>query len=83
MATLTTSATLATAQAMISDSNLSFLGLGFPPGTPSLGSLLHEALPYLGITPARALAPGLPLSALVLVVTRAGETLRQRYAPKG
>jgi peptide/nickel transport system permease protein len=83
MATLVTSATLAMAQAMIAESALSFLGLGFAPGTPSLGSLLHEALPYLGLHPARALAPGLMLAGIVLIVTWAGETLRQSYDPKG
>ncbi|MRU14363.1 ABC transporter permease [Roseovarius sp. A21] len=82
MAPLATSATLAMAQAMIAESALSFLGLGFPPGTPSLGGLLHEALPYLGLEPTRALAPGLLLSLIVLTVTWAGEDLRNRYDPK-
>lgn len=82
MAPLVTSATLAMAQAMIAESALSFLGLGYPPGTPSLGSLLHEALPYLGLEPSRALAPGLLLSLIVLTVTWAGETLRHRYDPR-
>ncbi len=83
MAMLVTSATLTMAQAMIAESALSFLGLGFALGTPSLGSLLHEALPYLGLHPARALAPGLLLAAIVLIVTWAGETLRRTYDPKG
>jgi len=83
MATLVASATLAMAHAMIAESALSFLGLGYGPGTPSLGSLLHEALPYIGLHPARALAPGLLLAAIVLAVTWLGETLRQIYDPKG
>ncbi|WP_294623613.1 ABC transporter permease [uncultured Roseovarius sp.] len=82
MAPLVTSATLAMASAMIAESTLSFLGLGFPPGTPSLGSLLHEALPYLGTDPARALAPGALFALIVLIVTWAGESLRQSYDPR-
>jgi len=82
MAPLVTSATLAMAGAMIAESTLSFLGLGFPPGTPSLGSLLHEALPYLGTDPARAVPPGTLFALIVLIVTWAGEDMRHRYAPK-
>lgn len=82
MAPIITSATLAMASAMIAESTLSFLGLGFPPGTPSLGSLLHEALPYLGVDPTRAFAPAALLSLIVLLVTWAGEDLRRRFDPK-
>ncbi|MGE5158314.1 MAG: ABC transporter permease, partial [Gemmatimonas sp.] len=43
--------TIDVAAAIIAESTLSFLGLGFPPDTPTWGRLLYDAKDYLDIAP--------------------------------
>ena len=52
------SATLGIANAIITESALSFLGLGFPPDFPTWGRLLFDGANFMTITPARVLWPG-------------------------
>ena len=51
-------ATIDVAAAIIQESTLSFLGLGFPPDIPTWGRLLADAKDYLDIAPHWALASG-------------------------
>ena len=51
-------ATIDVAAAIIAESTLSFLGLGFPPDIPTWGRLLYDAKDYLDIAPHWALFPG-------------------------
>ena len=53
------SATLGIANAIITESALSFLGLGFPPDFPTWGRLLNDAVDYLQQFPERVFWPGL------------------------
>ena len=55
------SATLGIANAIITESALSFLGLGFPPDFPTWGRLLNDAVDYLQQFPERVFWPGLCL----------------------
>jgi peptide/nickel transport system permease protein len=62
------SATLGVAAAIITESALSFLGLGFPSDFPTWGRLLFDGVPFLNINPARVIWPGLAISLTVLRV---------------
>jgi peptide/nickel transport system permease protein len=76
------SATIGIATAIITESTLSFLGLGFPPDFPTWGRLLNDAANFMTITPARVLWPGLALSLTVLSVNFIGDGLRDALDPR-
>jgi peptide/nickel transport system permease protein len=76
------SATLGIANAVITESALSFLGLGFPPDFPTWGRLLNDGMPYINLNPERALWPAAVLSALVLSVNYMGDGLRDALDPR-
>jgi len=61
-------ATLAVGSAIITESSLSFLGLGFPPDTPTWGRMLFEAQNFIEFTPSMALFPGLFIFLTVLSI---------------
>ena len=75
-------ATLGIANAIIIESSLSFLGLGFPSDFPTWGRLLFDGVPFLEITPARVLWPGLAISLTVLSVNYMGDGLRDAMDPR-
>ena len=50
--------TIDVAAAIIAESTLSFLGLGFPPDIPTWGRILYDSKEYLDIAPHWALFPG-------------------------
>ena len=76
------SATLGIANAIITESALSFLGLGFPPDFPTWGRLLYDGLDYLQQYPERVLWPGLAISLTVLSVNYIGDGLRDALDPR-
>jgi peptide/nickel transport system permease protein len=76
------SATFSMASAIITESALSFLGLGFPPDFPTWGRLLFDGKDYLTLTPALVLWPGLLISLTVLCVNFVGDGLRDALDPK-
>ncbi|MDC1198779.1 ABC transporter permease [bacterium] len=76
------SATLGIANAIITESALSFLGLGFPSDFPTWGRLLYDAKDFITLTPARALWPGLAISLTVLSVNYMGDGLRDALDPR-
>ena len=75
-------ATLSIAGAIITESALSFLGLGFPPDFPTWGRLLFDGKDYLTLTPALVFWPGLMISLSVLCVNFIGDGLRDALDPK-
>ena len=75
-------ATLGIANAVITESALSFLGLGFPPDFPTWGRLLQDGMPYINLSPERVLWPALMLSLLVLSVNYIGDGLRDALDPR-
>lgn len=77
------SATLGLANAIITESALSFLGLGFPPDHPTWGRLLYDGTEYLTLTPARAIWPGLMITLTVLCTNCLGDGLRDALDPRG
>lgn len=75
-------ATLGIASAIITESALSFLGLGFPPDFPTWGRLLFDAVDYIQQYPQRVLWPGLAISLTVLSVNYVGDGLRDAMDPR-
>lgn len=76
------SATLGIASAIITESSLSFLGLGFPPDFPTWGRLLYDALDQIQLYPMRTIWPGLAISVTVLSVNYVGDGLRDALDPR-
>lgn len=76
------SATLGIASAIITESALSFLGLGFPPDFPTWGRLLFEGIDYLQQYPGRVIWPGIAISLTVLSVNYIGDGLRDALDPR-
>ncbi|MFN3616077.1 MAG: ABC transporter permease [Rubrimonas sp.] len=76
------SATIGVANAIITESALSFLGLGFPPDFPTWGRLLYDGKDFLQLTPGRVIWPGLAISLTVLSVNFIGDGLRDAMDPR-
>lgn len=70
-------ATLAVGNAIVTESTLSFLGLGFPPDIPTWGQMLYTAKDYLMTAPHLVLAPALAIVLTVLSINYIGEGLRK------
>jgi peptide/nickel transport system permease protein len=68
--------TIDVAAAIIAESTLSFLGLGFPPDTPTWGRLLYDAKDYLDIAAHWALFPGGAIFIAVVAINFIGDGLR-------
>jgi peptide/nickel transport system permease protein len=75
-------ATIDVAAAIILESTLSFLGLGFPPDIPSWGRILYDAKDYLDIAPHWALFPGAAIFLTVLSINFVGDGLRDALDPR-
>jgi peptide/nickel transport system permease protein len=76
------SATFAIAAAIITESALSFLGLGFPPDFPTWGRLLFDGKDALSLAPALVAWPGIMISLTVLCVNFMGDGLRDALDPR-
>jgi len=70
------------ASAILTESSLSFLGLGFPPPTPSWGLMLKEVSPFLELQPWAAFVPGLTISIMILGFNLLGDGLRDVLDPR-
>ena len=75
-------ATFNLAGVIISESSLSFLGLGAPPGTPSWGAMLSEGKQVILDAPHVSFFPGLAILLVVLAFNFVGDGLRDRFDPK-
>ena len=76
------SATLGIANAIITESALSFLGLGFPSDFPTWGRLLFDSTNFMTLNPERVIWPGLAISLTVLSVNYMGDGLRDALDPR-
>src|SRR6266404_4313017 len=74
--------TVDVAAAIIAESTLSFLGLGFPPDIPTWGRLLFDAKDYLDIAPHWALFAGAAIFLTVLAINFIGDGLRDALDPR-
>jgi peptide/nickel transport system permease protein len=75
-------ATIDVAAAIIAESTLSFLGLGFPPDIPTWGRILFDAKDNMDVAPHWALFPGLLIFITVLTINYIGDGLRDAYDPR-
>ncbi|NJN83664.1 MAG: ABC transporter permease [Caldilineaceae bacterium] len=76
------SATLGVAAAILTESALSFLGLGFPPDVPTWGRLLFDGKDFMTFTPWVIIWPGLLISLTVLSINFMGDGLRDALDPR-
>jgi len=76
------SATLGIAGAILTESSLSFLGLGVQPPMPSWGNMLLEGKEVLEIAPWLSVFPGLAILFTVLGYNLLGESLRDLLDPR-
>jgi peptide/nickel transport system permease protein len=67
---------------ILSESALSFLGLGVPPPAPSWGSMLSTARPYISQAPHLIILPGLCITITLLGVNLLGDAVRDWLDPK-
>ncbi|TEA77211.1 ABC transporter permease [Allopusillimonas ginsengisoli] len=74
--------TIEVSVAIIAESTLSFLGLGFPPDVPTWGRLLFDAKDYLSIVPYAAMIPGAAIFLTVLSINFIGDGLRDALDPR-
>ncbi|AMJ62611.1 ABC transporter permease [Bosea sp. PAMC 26642] len=75
-------ATIEVSSAIIAESTLSFLGLGFPPDIPTWGRLLFDAKDHLDSAPHWALFPGAAIFLTVLSINFIGDGLRDALDPR-
>jgi peptide/nickel transport system permease protein len=74
--------TIDVAAAIIAESTLSFLGLGFPPDIPTWGRILYDAKDNLDVAPHWALFPGAAIFLAVLTINFIGDGLRDTLDPR-
>jgi peptide/nickel transport system permease protein len=74
--------TIDVAAAIIAESTLSFLGLGFPPDIPTWGRILYDAKDYLDIAAYWAIFPGAAIFLAVLTINFIGDGLRDALDPR-
>jgi peptide/nickel transport system permease protein len=75
-------ATLGVGNAIITESTLSFLGVGFPPDTPTWGRLVTDGSQFLQSAPHLALIPGALIFLSVLSINFLGDGLRDALDPR-
>jgi peptide/nickel transport system permease protein len=75
-------ATLGVAGVVINEAALSYLGIGVPDPTPSLGNIIRDGTPYLASAWWVALFPGLTLVVTALAYNLAGDGLRDAMDPR-
>ncbi len=74
--------TIDVAAAIITESTLSFLGLGFPPDIPSWGRMLFDAKDTLDVAPHWAMFSGAAIFITVLAINFVGDGLRDALDPR-
>jgi len=75
-------ATLGVAGAILTESGLSFLGLGVQPPTPSWGNMLQAGYSNIYTMPWLSIFPGLAILITVLGYNLLGESLRDLFDPR-
>lgn len=75
-------ATLWTGTAILQEANLSFIGLGVKPPTPSWGGMIRDGVNQLLNEPWLSIAPGVAIFIVVLAFNMVGDGLRDVLDPK-
>ena len=82
MSPIIVSATLGVATAILTESALSFLGLGFPSNVPTWGRLLFDGRDFMTRNPWLVFWPGLFISMTILSINFMGDGLRDALDPR-
>lgn len=82
MSPIIVAATLEIGSAILSESTLSFLGIGFPPDTPTWGRLVTDGSQYLQVAPHLPLIPAALIFVTVLSINFMGDGLRDALDPR-
>ena len=69
-------------RALLSESALSFLGLGIQPPIPTWGNMLNNAQANLILHPELAVSPGILIVISVVTINYIGDGLRDAFDPK-
>ncbi|MGD9942687.1 MAG: ABC transporter permease, partial [Burkholderiaceae bacterium] len=67
---------------LLSESALSFLGLGVPPPAPTWGNMLAASRPFMDSAPWLSIVPGACIALTLLGVNLLGDSLRDRLDPR-
>lgn len=67
---------------LLTESALSFLGLGVPPPAPTWGNMLASARPHIAEAMWLGIFPGLCISLSLLGINLAGDAIRDRFDPR-
>ena len=70
------------AAALLTESALSFLGVGVPPPAPTWGGMLAEGRPFIGLADWLTIFPGLAIALTLLAINLLGDALRDRLDPR-
>jgi peptide/nickel transport system permease protein len=81
MAPIIVIATYSLATTIITESSLSFLGLGVPPHIPTWGSMLSEGRDYMHAAPWLSVIPGMFIFVTVIAVNLLGDGIRDWFDP--
>jgi len=76
-------ATLTTANTVLLDAGLSYLGLGVPPPTPSWGKMVYDAQAFFLSAPWMTIAPATAIVVAVVGFNLLGHGLREALDPHG
>jgi peptide/nickel transport system permease protein len=79
---ITVQISLALGVAMLVEANLSFLGLGVQPPTPSWGRMILDSAIYIRVNPWYMLAPGICIFVVILAFNIVGDGLRDVLDPR-
>lgn len=79
---LTVAATTLFGAALLSETALSFLGIGVAPPTASWGGMMADGRQFLRTTPLLVIVPGVAVSCALLGVNLLGDALRDRLDPR-
>ncbi|MEM7093573.1 MAG: ABC transporter permease [Actinomycetota bacterium] len=82
MSSIIVASALGVAAAILTESAISFLGLGFPQDLPTWGKLLSDGNDYMQINIWRTIVPGAFISLTVLSVNFIGDGLRDALDPR-
>lgn len=67
---------------LLTESALSFLGLGVPPPAPTWGNMLAAARPHMSAAPWLGIFPGLCIALTLLGINLFGDAIRDRLDPR-
>ncbi len=79
---LLVAAPLVAGRALLTESALSYLGLGIQAPTPTWGNMLNQAQQFALSTPLLAVAPGLAIMVTVIAINFIGDGLRDAFDPR-